>query len=134
MAVATDDLLAKNGGEIDPALFPTDGPSGLAVKLAAWVSEGEGKTADLTGDAADQAVRDWAYHRAFKAVWVRLSSRPASKELPDQVSTAYTDGQIANFKTLADDHLAAFVAAVPTTGPGESLPLRTSSTTTEFTW
>lgn len=114
MAVLPADLKAANGGRLEPSLlFPDEDATALDQRLQKYIDQGVVRAAGLTGTELDDAVALWAYHRAFEAVWVRLSSNPANVDLRDQGSASYLREQIQNFKDLSDAALEEFVDAVP---------------------
>lgn len=115
MAVLPADLKAANGGRIEPELmFPDESPAALDQRLQKYIDEGVVKATGLTGTALDDAVKVWAYYRWADAMWIRLSSNPASVNLVDQGSSSYLQQQIQNFKDMADALLAEFDEAVET--------------------
>lgn len=113
MAVLPADLKAANGGRLEPSLlFPDEDATALDQRLQKYIDQGVVRAAGLTGTELDDAVALWAYHRAFEAVWVRLSSNPSSVQLNDQGSSQYLITQIQNFKDLSDAVLAEFEEVV----------------------
>lgn len=99
MAVDGTDLISP-AGEIDPSLFPDDGENELPERLDAYLLEAEGKKSGVS----DEGKKAWAYFRAFRAIFIRLSSTP-SATFDDQGNVKYSDKQIENFNTIAEKHL-----------------------------
>lgn len=109
-------------GELAPHLFPltdadreagtTEGAK-LAGLLATWIAEGTTRAAALpAGTTRDAAVEDWAYHRAKRSIYLRLSSAPSRVEAEGESGFSYTQAQISTFGAEAARHLADFNAAV----------------------
>lgn len=112
MAVLWDDLTTPEG-ELDVGLlFPDDGDSGEA-RLTGYIADGVARTTTLT-DTADEAVTLWAQYRAYLAKYQATlgEATTQTKSLVDQGSktTSLLWSQVAAWKTLADERLAAFNA------------------------
>jgi hypothetical protein len=104
MAIQASDLISPNG-EIDSSLFPGDADHELNDRLEAYILEAQGKVPG----ASDEAIQAWAYHRSYRAVFIRLSSEPAVQSLNDQGSVQVSKDQIQNFNLLADQYLAKWL-------------------------
>jgi len=122
MAVLPADLKAANGGRIEPGtMFPEESSVALDQRLQKYIDEGLAKAvADgLSGPAEqDAATKAWAYHRAFDAVFIRLSSNPSSVTLNDQGGSSFLVTQIQNFKDLAFEALGEYDVIVEGAQPG----------------
>lgn len=102
-------------GEIEPAMFPGDKAEALESRVQAYLTHGYEKAtaAEVLDADRDDAARAWAYHRAFRSVFVRLSASPASVSLDAQCSTSRTAQQIAEFGRLAAQYEAEYLGLVP---------------------
>lgn len=117
-------LLAANGGELEPELFPGETDAQVATRLQGYLDDGYARAAALAAGAAqDAAAAAWAYHRAYKATYLRLSLAPASESVEGEGSKAYTGAQMAAFRALADEKLAEFTRAVTAQAPVEPGPV-----------
>ena len=126
MAVSGMDLVAPSG-EIDKSLFPSDSEMELMERLESYLTEAEGKKIGVS----DAGKKAWAYYRAFRAVFIRLSSTPSAR-FDDQGDLKYSDAQINNFNNLAEKYLAEWemiITAEVETGFGP-----TGSVKNKFTW
>src|SRR5678816_1648825 len=113
MAVLPAALKSQNGGRLEPELlFPEELPTAVDQRLQKYIDEGVVRATGLTGTDLDDAVKVWAYHRAFDAVFVRLSSQPASVTLNDQGAGSYLQQQIQNFRELSVAALEEFEEVV----------------------
>lgn len=122
-------------GEIEPAMFPGDSPTALADRVQAYITAGTDKaTADgvAAGDL-DAAARAWAYYRAFRAVFVRLSASPSSVSLANQGGSSRTTSQISEFAALAEGWRTDYLALVPEAPPPRTVP-QSAPVKNRFTW
>lgn len=101
MAYKADELIAPKG-EITTNMFPGESETELLMRMETYLTEGYGKTSN------DDAAKHWSYHRAFKAVYVRMSVEPISSELADQASIQFDKDQARRFLDLSNEHYAAF--------------------------
>lgn len=125
MAVTPAQLLAPQG-DLEASLFPGEATDALNMRLQGYISEGEARTSD------DAAVRAWAYHRAFHAVYIRLTTTPHQVSFEDQGGHSYLMSQIENVYNLSRRYLEEFNALVGTDAPG--VVSRTESRRADFTW
>ena len=125
MAITGADLIAP-GGEVEAALFPGEDNAAITARLDGYVVDAYARiNAAAPGMAEaekDRAAEDWAYHRAFTAVFLRLSAEPARAELEDQGSRSYLVSQIQSFKTQAQEKLQEFNRRLETAVGGTGLP------------
>lgn len=132
MALAAADLLEPSG-EIAAALFPDDtappatGAGSLLARLTAYLEDATRVIAAgtvVSGGDEDEAARQWAYYRAWRAVHTAMSATAATVTAggATPVTRSFLGTQIQNFQTKADGALAAFRALVPD-------PVTTASTT-----
>jgi hypothetical protein len=124
MAVDGTQLISPVG-EIDPSLFPSDGENELPERLDAYLLEAEGK---VTG-VSDEGKKAWAYYRAYRAIYIRLSSTPSAR-FDDQGEVRYSDKQIENFNTLAEKYLAEWEEITTGTDESSRILQQTASVTT----
>lgn len=123
MAISGSNLVSPMG-EIDPSLFPDDDENQLLERLDSYLTEAEGKSAGVS----DNGKKAWAYYRAFRAVFIRLSSTPGAS-LDDQGNIKYSDAQIANFNAVASEYLTAWNEIISgTDSSSKNLPPTTSVT------
>jgi len=112
MSVVANDLKVAGGGRLEPSLLmPDEGSVAFDARLTAYIAEGvaKGTAAGLSaGSDLDAATKQWAYHRAFDAQFIRMSSSLSTLDLKDQGSGSFLVTQIQNFKDLAAEALAAF--------------------------
>lgn len=124
MAVTPASLL-EPAGLVTPSLFPGEGDATLTARLQAYINEGDEKT------ATDAGIRAWAYHRAFMAVWIRLTTNPNTENFQDQGGHSFLQSQIENVKRIADEQLALFTSLTTSATTSTS---GTTSTGANFSW
>ena len=104
MAITGTDLISPQG-EIEPSLFPGDADHELLERLDAYILEAIGKDAG----ASDEAQKYWAYHRAYRSIFLRMSAEPITQTLNDQGTAQFSKDQINNFNLLAEQYLAKWL-------------------------
>ena len=109
MPLTAADLL-EPAGELSAALFPGDDATALTTRLTGYLTD-----AYVRAPGNDDAVRAWAYHRAYRAVYVAMSRAASSASLSDQGSISYTAAQIQNFLDLSNGALADYETAITDT-------------------
>lgn len=114
MPVAASELRAPKG-DIEDSLFPGESSTAISARLQGYLDEGYVKAAaeNVLAAKQDAAAKAWAYHRAYRAIYVRLTANPSSISLNDQGSSSFLVTQIENMKQLADSALAVFWELVP---------------------
>lgn len=128
MAVTPQQLLAPVG-EIESSFFPTD--DDVTARLQHYVDDALAKEPT----ASDDAVKAWAYHRAYRAIYVAMSASPATATLNDEGSRSYLVTQIQNFRDLSDAKLREWerlIAAAEAPTSEESSGTR--SVRVDYTW
>lgn len=134
MAVEATDLVAPQG-KIEIGFFPGEDEIKTNERLASYLVEGYAKAGSLSAGAQqDAAAEAWAYHRAYIAIYTRLSITPYHAALNDQGSRTYSSQQINVFKELADEMLLLFQAQFPVQSDTVELGLRSYATPTQVTW
>lgn len=134
MAVVPADLRAPKG-EIEPAFFPKEDEAALDARLSAYIEAATAALpAGLAAETADAGVTAYAYYRAFRAVWLRLSAAPSSMSFNDQGSRSFTASQIDNFRAASESYLEAWNAILGTVAVVTSLPAGSQTTPIEFTY
>lgn len=136
MPVAASDLRAPKG-DIEDSLFPGESSTAISARLQGYLDEGYTKAGEEAVASADQdaAAKAWAYHRAYRAIYVRLTSNPSTISLNDQGSSSFLVTQIENMKQLADGALAVFWELVPEEVVAAREEIQPSSALpTRFTW
>lgn len=127
MAVTPADLLAPNG-MLESSLFPGEDPASLETRLNTYIVEAAARTDN------DAAVKAWAYHRAFLAVYIRLTSKPASVEFEDQGSHSYLITQIENVYRLSQEYRDEYDRLVAAEADVVGRNAGTTSQRVDFTW
>jgi hypothetical protein len=95
------DLLAPRG-LVESSLFPGEDAATLEARLQAYIDEGERNT------GVEDAVKAWAYYRAFYAAYVRLTSQPSTRRFDDQGQSSYLVTQIQNVLAEAERWKAVY--------------------------
>lgn len=108
MALTAQDMLAPKG-EVEDGFFPAEG---LEERLEEYLRQGAEQVEDLDldpdGRKYRQAVLAWAYHRAYHALYLRMSSRPIQAGLDGQVTSSYDPDQARRFADLSAAKLSEF--------------------------
>lgn len=134
MAVKPQDLLAPVG-ELEPDLFPGEeedqetGSAKLVARLNAYIAD-----AAAQGATTDAGVKAWAYHRAYKAVYISMSANPIQASEEGQGSATYAKEQADRFKDLAAEWLDKFNEAVSVVPVARKATPGTQSQGVGFTW
>lgn len=133
MAVSPTDLTAP-AGEVEPAWFPSDDTAALTARLQAYIDDGAARAqADGIIDV-DEATTLWAYHRAYRAIWLRLSEAPSSLTMNDQGSRSRTDAQRDSFKAEADRLFTAYQSLIPASTPTTQQRFPSGAVSNKITW
>ena len=119
MAVQLEDLLEPEG-PLEYVYFGIDEADGAAVlaledKLERYIARGVAKVAAYPSTLAepDVAVRAYALHLAFSALYLQRVSNPASSSMDDVGSASYAADQRKAFKEQADRYLQEYEALAP---------------------
>ncbi len=90
-------------GELRGDMFPgVDDLEASDGYLETWIEEAKNKSDDET------ARMHWVYHRAYKAVWLRLTTNPHQADFEEDGSLRYSESQVENFKEMADQRRELF--------------------------
>jgi hypothetical protein len=116
------DLLAENGGLIESGFFPNVSAPDVLSRLDAYLVKGRAAALALGVVDPEPAAIAWAYHKAFTAVFLRLSAAPSTVQLNDAGQRSYLITQIQNFKDMADEQLALYNAQLASVVPEASTP------------
>jgi hypothetical protein len=123
------DLLARDllepKGEIALNLFPAETADQIEARASVWLAEGFVRSSALSGAARDDAARQWAYYRAWNAVYTRLISLPSSVTVPAGGGHGYSAQQLLEAKERRDLALELhkeLVGAVAAAGAHKGLP------------
>lgn len=102
-------------GDLGDSLFPGESSGDLDTRLQGYIDEGEAKATAAGVDVADleDAVKAWAYYRAYYTVYVRMLNAPSSVEMQGQGSKAHLWSQIEAMGKLADTALAGYRDLLP---------------------
>lgn len=118
MPVTGADLLEPQG-PIASSFFPEeDGDAAVTARLDSYLTDGYARVQDWTLDNpdaivdADEASEAWALHRAYNAVYLRMSSNPANASVGDQGSRSYLVDQIRAFQVKAAEYLEQYRATL----------------------
>ena len=111
--VTPADLVAPKG-ELEASLFPKEDIAASGGRLEQYLSEVNG---------SDEAKKAYAYYRAYRAVYVRMSSTPIRASLDDQGSREFDKGQADRFLALSEEWRAVYDVAIAV-----AVPQRVSST------
>ena len=102
----------------------------LTAHIDAWIAEA---TARTTEEAAQRA---WVYHRAYRAVWLRLNTQPVSAGLEGQGQVKFSQEQIDAFGRLSEAYLVEYKQAAEQKSPaarfGIHMPERPAARQTEY--
>ncbi|WP_103030025.1 hypothetical protein [Salinibacter altiplanensis] len=133
MALEPSDFTEPKG-ELRADMFP--GVDDLEVEgghVATWLSEAQEK-ASGENSPDETAKKHWVYHRAYKAIWLRLTTNPRQADLDEDGSLRYSDEQVAAFKELADQNRESFekIAGETDEVQGRELRSQTRSSTTRL--
>lgn len=127
--------LRAPAGEIEEEFFPEEDSFAVVDRLSAYLAEGYLKAAALAvGAVQDSAAAAWAYHRAYRAIYTRLSAAPSSVTNSDQGSASYTGAQIKSFADLAAEKLSSFNGQVSVAVVPPPPALASGSTSHVFSW
>lgn len=133
MAVKAEDLLAP-AGELEPDLFPNEvkgtDRAPLLTRLSTYIADAVAK-----GSPSDEATKAWAYHRAYRAVYISMSANPIKADEAGQGSATFDKTQADRFLALSNEWLAVWEDLIgevpeekPTGFPG------TQSQRANFSW
>lgn len=118
-------------GEIEKSLFPGVTDADLTTRLNNYINEGYLKAGEVP--SKDAAAKAWAYHRAYFAVYLRMSSEPTRSELVDQAVAAFDPAQAMRFLELARKKEDEFFVLIDVKAPSSKIA-NTSSVKTQFNW
>ena len=119
-------------GLLAPSHFPGEGPEVINTRLTGYINDGAKRAPDVAAERQFDAVIAWAYHLAFLAVYVRLTTSPAQADVEDQASYQYLVTQINNVKALADEWHGKFLELTTTAEAPDLRASGTRSTAAEF--
>ncbi len=128
MALSPADFTEPEG-ELRDDMFPgVDDLEADGGHVDTWLSEAKDKTGD------EDAQEHWVYHRAYKAVWLRLTTNPHQADFEEDGSLRYSDRQVGSFKEMADERRESFEAIEGETDDPQPQPARsqTRSSTTRL--
>lgn len=115
------DLLEPKG-DLLTGMFPTYSPEALNVAISEWLAQGRKAAQGLGEGPQDEAAMHFAYAKAYRNVYNRMSSSPIRLGVEAQMDAQYDKGQAARFLALAEQHEAAFNGYVTPQAPGPQLP------------
>jgi len=129
MALSKGDFTEPEG-ELRPDMFP--GVEDLEASggyLDTWLDEAQNKS------SSEEARTHWVYHRAYKQVWLRLTTNPHDQDFEEDGSLKYSEKQVESFKEMADSRREAFEEIEGETDEpqGREVRSQTVSSTTRWT-
>lgn len=137
MAVTAADLVAP-AGELETNLFPGESLAAGGGRLDEYIAEATALIAALPSppDDADQATKAWAYHKAYRAVYIRMSADPQRASLDDQGSEQFDIRQADRFLALSREWRKNWdrMVSTETEAEGPTLGGGTGAVSTEFFW
>lgn len=105
-------------GDLDPGvIWPGKSEGDVDAIVQAYLDAGYALAAGAVPENQDEAARQWVYHRAYMSKWRARSGLPSSVTTSDQGSGSFTQGQLDNWKAMADTALAEherLITALPT--------------------
>lgn len=134
--ISPSDLLAPKG-DISVSLFPNEDGDAIETRLTGYIEEATAvaAAAGIAAGNLDDAIKAYAYYRAYHAVYVLLLADPAKQSFDQQGSTESVWEQIKGFDNLSNEHLAAYRTLIPvTTGTTPEILPPTTSLPTSFTF
>lgn len=139
MTLTADDLLEPKGELDATVLFPDAAPVDVKARLTSYLDTAADELGSAGVDSArvDRGARVYAYHRAYQALFLRLSANPTTKSLTDQGSLTYSMQQLVTFDTLSKQYRAEYDAILESgLAPTQSSNVVAHTTTipTQFTY
>jgi hypothetical protein len=127
MAVEPVDLKEPQGSLNTTVLFPGETAEQVDARLTAYIAEAVAK-----GSPDDDATRAWTYHRAFNAVYIRMSANPVSVTANEEGGHRFGEDQAKRFLELSQHYLAIWTSLLV------EVPIRAATPSghvkTVFTW
>lgn len=138
MSVVVDDLKEPEG-ELDlELLFPDKTATQAEDDLQVWIDKAVAEAAAVgvvNQDDVDRGVRAYAYYRAYKSIYQRLSANPSSSNVQDAgVSSSISQGQIDSFRVKYLDWERIWVQVLESVNTTEVILPMTHAVKTEMTW
>lgn len=138
MSVVVDDLKEPEG-ELDLGLlFPDKAATQAEDDLQVWIDKAVAEAAAVgvtNQDDADRGVMAYAYYRAYKSIYQRLSANPISANVQDAgVSSSMSQGQIDSFRIKYLDWERVWVQVLESVNTDEVILPMTHAVKTEMTW
>jgi hypothetical protein len=119
------DLIAP-AGYVERSLFPGES---LEARMQAYIAEAEER-----GIEDRDTIAAWAYHRAFRAAFLLMTSQPATRSFDDQGSSNYLITQIQNLRDESDRWLEIFNTLSEPSPSVTEAQSRTTSMRHDSTW
>jgi len=128
MALSASDFTEPEG-ELRADMFPgVDDLEASGGYVETWLTEAQGKSTEET------AQEHWVYYRAYRAVWLRLTTNPKEADLDDEGELRYSQAQIDAFKEMADQRREQFEAIEGETDESQERTVRSQSQDTTTRW
>jgi hypothetical protein len=109
-------------------LFPAETRAEVETRLNSYINE----AVFYKTSPSDESTKAWAYHRAFFAIYVRITGDPHTVDAADEGGHKYDKEQAERFKNLSDHFLEEWNVAV------EAAPLNIAPPSvgipTRFVW
>mgnify|MGYP006926913154 CR=1 FL=1 len=116
-------------GELRPDMFP--GVDDLEVDdgyLDTWLTEAQNKSSE------EEAQEHWVYHRAYKQVWLRLTTNPREADFDEEGNLRYSEEQVAAFKERSDERRELFEEMEGETDEPQGQEVRSQSRSSTTRW
>jgi len=138
MALTASDFTEPEG-ELRADMFPgVDDLEATDGYLDTWLDEAGAKVsasgASLSSEEETEAKKAWVYHRAFKQVWLRLTTNPREADLDEEGNLRYSDDQVGAFKEMADQYRESFEALAGETSEPQPDETRSQSRSSSTAW
>jgi hypothetical protein len=94
LTYSDEDMLAENGGELEPTWWPSLTVAQLGDRLMEYLEQSYASASAITDDARrNRAALAGGYVRAYDALWMLAASRPSNITINDTGSRTYTREQ-----------------------------------------
>jgi hypothetical protein len=128
MALSNGDFTEPEG-ELRPDMFPgVDDLEATDGYLDTWLNEAQNKSSE------EEAQKHWVYHRAYKQVWLRLTTNPHDQDFEEDGSLKYSETQVESFKEMAGERREAFEEIEGETDQPQGREVRSQTVSSTTRW